>query len=524
MRPEEITLLKEQVRSRLRQLKAECPHSPLRLLCSMAVGADLLCAEIALEEGFSLVCALPLPVEEYRKDFEDEGLVLFDKTFARVEAAFTVPAVERVPPAPSRGFWYRQAGIFVAEHCHALLALWDGEPGWENGCGTAEAVSFMLHGRDGFRTGAGGPVLHLRAGRLSSGIRGDSVLQLLEGRPGMLEESLRLADAFNAESQNTGNSEPLVPRSFLERSGHQCRELHNLYLKAERLSGWYQKKYLNAIKQLALCGTGLVLCFLLYDEFAANLFLPLYGALLLLSSALLRLSRQRGYHARYLQYRVLAEALRIQFFLSAANIGHNIASFFTWTQRQDSDWVAGALSSLLALSTSSEVTREEMKRYWIFEQQSYHEKAQKRSAGILRLSQSTAAIMAALSVGLLITALFLEFLGSPVMTAVVPTDALRPILMMRGGEQVTVSAIIKILLGGASAVTLFLSSYYGKLSLGRKNTDHRKMAALYRQAGAYGNAENDGAEQLFLKLAQEEIIECGNWYSYCLDNPPSLNL
>lgn len=484
----------------------------------------MLCAEIALEEGLSLICALPLPMEEYREDFEGEDLALFDKTFARAEAAFIVPAAEHLPPVPSRDFWYRQAGIFVAEHCHALVALWDGKPGRENGCGTAEAVSFMLHGRDGFRAGAGGAVLHFQAGRLSSGVSGDGILHLLESAPGMLEESLRLTDAFNAENPDTGNNEPLVPQSLLERSGHQCRELHSLYLKADRLSSKYQKNYLSSIKQLALFGTALVLCFLLYDELSANLFLPLYGVLLLLSSVLLYFSRRREYHARYLQYRVLAEALRVQFFLSAANIGHNVASFFTWTQKQDSDWVAGALSSLLSIPSSSEVTREEIRQYWMFEQQSYHERARKKDAGILRLNQRTATTMAALSVVLFLTALILEFLGRPVMKAVVPTDALRPLLLMHGDEQVTVSAIIKILMGGVSAVTLFLSSYYGKLSLDRKITDHRKMAALYRKAREYDNVGNGVAEQLFLKLAQEEIIECGNWYSYCLDNPPSLNL
>lgn len=470
------------------------------------------------------MCALPLPVEEYRKDFEGEELALFDRTLALAGAAFTVPAAEPLPPAPGRDFWYRQAGIFVAEHCHTLLALWDGGPGRKNGCGTAETVGFMLSGRDGFKAGTGGAVLHLHTGRLSSGLRGDGALHLLEDRPGLLEETLRLTDAFNAESPDAGDSEPLVPESFLERSGQNCRELHSLYLRADRLSGRCRKKYLNAIRRLALCGAALVLCFLLYDEFAANLFLPLYGLLLLLSAAFLGLSRRRGYHTRYLQYRVLAEALRVQFFLGSANIGHNIASSFTWTQQQDSSWVTGALSSLLALPSSSMVSQMEIKQYWISEQQAYHEKAQKSCTGKLCLSQRTASIMAVLSVGLFFTALFLEFLGRPVMAAVVPTDALRPFLLMRGGEQVTVSALIRIFLGGTSAVTVFLSSYYGKLSLGRKITDHRKMAALYRQAGEYDSAENGGAEQLFLKLAQEEIIECGNWYSYCLDNPPSLNL
>ena len=82
---------------------------------------------------------------------------------------------------------------------------------------------------------------------------------------------------------------------------------------------------------------------------------------------------------------------------------------------------------------------------------------------------------------------------------------------------------MKIVMGGVSAVTVFLSNYYGKLSFERKSVDHEKMIRLYRTAGKRFELEKD-RKSLFLSLAKEEIIENGNWISYCRENPPSFNV
>ena len=40
---------------------------------------------------------------------------------------------------------YRQLGIYIAEHSHVLIALWDGKPPQgQYGCGTVEVIKFAL--------------------------------------------------------------------------------------------------------------------------------------------------------------------------------------------------------------------------------------------------------------------------------------------------------------------------------------------------------------------------------------------
>ena len=69
LRTQDIPLLREKVKQELENLRASCPHSDIIMLNSVASGGDSLCAECALELGITLICPLPFPAEEYRKDF-----------------------------------------------------------------------------------------------------------------------------------------------------------------------------------------------------------------------------------------------------------------------------------------------------------------------------------------------------------------------------------------------------------------------------------------------------------------------
>ena len=48
-----------------------------------------------------------------------------------------------MPHAPTREAAYEQAGHWIVENSHALVALWDGEPARGQG-GTAEIVAYTV--------------------------------------------------------------------------------------------------------------------------------------------------------------------------------------------------------------------------------------------------------------------------------------------------------------------------------------------------------------------------------------------
>lgn len=206
LREQDVPQLRKLFTAELKKLIAQYPNSEFVLLDSLASGADSLCAEAALALGIQLVCPLPLPVAEYRKDFSAPDLAIFDALLHKASDVFLVPNTEPLPVDPTRDFHYRQAGIYVAAHSHVLFALWDGEPAKPDGCGTAETVGFMLLGNYKDVHGCckaeqDGAVLHILTPRQGGEKEASLSVRLLENKPGSLGEILRKIDVCNSDAK-----------------------------------------------------------------------------------------------------------------------------------------------------------------------------------------------------------------------------------------------------------------------------------------------------------------------------------
>ena len=205
LREQDIPELRELVSAELKKLMSWYPDLEFLMLNSAASGADILCARIALELGMKLVCPLPMPAEEYRRDFSKTDSAEFDALIQKADDVFVTPAAEPVPENAARDFYYRQAGIYVASHSHLLLALWDGRAGEPDGCGTAETVGFVLNGNDKDKTGSfkaanAGAVLHILTPRQTAGTEERISVRLIENEPGRLREVLLMLDTLNANA------------------------------------------------------------------------------------------------------------------------------------------------------------------------------------------------------------------------------------------------------------------------------------------------------------------------------------
>ena len=129
------------VRKFYREKAAELGAANITVLSSVAEGADTLCAKLALDEGFRLAVPLPMPAMEYRRDFSESAVTEYDKLLSLADEVFVAPSDEKPPDNPSRGFWYRQAGLYVVKHSDILLAIWDGvEKDTPDGAGTWETM------------------------------------------------------------------------------------------------------------------------------------------------------------------------------------------------------------------------------------------------------------------------------------------------------------------------------------------------------------------------------------------------
>ena len=154
--PDDIPGLRNAIASFLQELKRHLPETEIQIIVGMAEGADLLVAETALDMGVRVEAVLPMPLEHYVEDFDDDTLVLLKSLLARRDVRCTEL---RPPPHPGRGVhggdaahrnaMYANLTDTLIRRASLLLALWDGQslplPG-----GTADTVLRFL----GIRTDA----------------------------------------------------------------------------------------------------------------------------------------------------------------------------------------------------------------------------------------------------------------------------------------------------------------------------------------------------------------------------------
>ena len=507
LRPENISALESLVRGQLRKLKTEYPNSPFRMLSSLAAGADCLCARIALEEGIELVCPLPATADEYRKDFTPDELAVYEELTERAECVFTAPDTE--PEGKGRTYRFRQAGIYVAEHCHVLLALWDGNPPKKDGCGTAEAVDFMLRGvysgNCALRSPAEGAVIHVYTPRISGTSQGEPYVKLIENVPGTLESLLKKTDSFNRDCKKYSlKNKRILP----EYCGSIPAE--SVYSEASGLSAKFKDKYYLALKCFSYFCVLLVLSYLLYDEAELIWQLAVYGIFLTVYFCLFRLNERSRNSEKYIEYRMLAESLRVQTYLSALSINLNTGDSFTWTQKSENLWIKKAVCCLQTTPCEPAGDREIVIKTWLEGQLKYHTAAAAKDSKAVNREKNVSGAMVLCTALLFIFTAVLELRFTSLMTASL--------------FSITVRSWLKILWGCFSAATLFVSGYYGAQATGRRAADHNKMKLLFEGAlnRFYANPEN--ADSILSALAREEIIESGNWQSYTSEHKPDFSI
>jgi hypothetical protein len=164
-------------------------ETPIIVLSSLAEGADRLIAQVALDLGARLIAPLPMPPDEYRRDFDPERRLKPDAAakFERLkEQALATPVMpfakgntaQNVQEVSRRALQYREVGLFIVRHCHVLIALWNGDESNMAVGGTAEVVTFKRDGipldraasvRASLDAPEMGPVIHIVTPRAKPG-------------------------------------------------------------------------------------------------------------------------------------------------------------------------------------------------------------------------------------------------------------------------------------------------------------------------------------------------------------------
>jgi hypothetical protein len=345
LREADVPRLRAEVRTFFEDLQARYPGLPVSLLSSLAEGSDQLVADVAFELGLRVVAPLPLAVALYRDDFEDGAArELFERQLLRAECLLLPlapgsdeAAVSR--PGPARDQQYARAGIFVSSHCHVLLALWDGRESDLLG-GTSQVLAFHLRGD------MPGPVerrravlgmlglgeetiaYHLPAGRRDNGdalrARGcwltcDQEYVEHADMPASFELMFRRHCEFDMDWEKYGDQIGSRPATVAV-EGDGC-PVNALFQVADWLATTYQRRVARVLLVTYVLAALMGFSFVLYSD-VTNKDVMLYLFLLFFIAGIVvtAIAARREWHRQYIDYRALAEGLRVQSFWRRAGI------------------------------------------------------------------------------------------------------------------------------------------------------------------------------------------------------------
>ena len=323
-------------------------------------------------------------------------------------------------------------------------------------------------------------------------------------------ESLLRIDEFNELARGGVTDEDYLLPKEAERDPvllHFKRVYHN----ADSLSLSAARVYRYILMLLAAAGTALTLAFLLYDEAELYWMILVCGGMLAASWFLQKAAARTDCHRRYIEYRALAEWLRVQAFLRYAGTSLHAVDLLTWSQRDETAWIVAALQAMEIGPPPADV--HEIRGCWVEDQRNYHHKAIRKSALNMKKSDRVVTAAILISITLYLSAVGVELLCGGLLFT--PVAKLPDLELWR--------TLLKIALGALSAATLFISGYFGKQSLPRIYSDHCKMEQFYARMSERLLREGQ-TDELLSELAREELIENGNWVSYERDNTPDLSI
>jgi hypothetical protein len=376
IRDEDKTVLKELIKSILKEKIRQCPDTPIVVLTPLAEGADRLAAWAALECGISFISPLPMPVNEYRNDFVNpESLDEFNLLLGKAETWFELSLPEGTFPEDlqknrsKRDEQYYQIGFYIARYSQLLIALWDGVDQVKRG-GTAHIVKLKKTGlpsehpqlKQKLKNLQTGPIYHILTPRKTSMINGNLLTGKMiypdsEGIDQSAGESmdkrfLKHIDTYNHDAKKLG---PVLSDTDLTPEQKMPGSIARFQTLTDLLATHFQTRRFFALKVLLVLTVIAFLFFQAYAEFWHKpLLLLLYPLTMGIGALWFLNANRRHYEQKHEDYRALSEAYRVQFYLDHAKIRANVSEYYLQKHKGELEWVIYALRATLLKSTLSD--------------------------------------------------------------------------------------------------------------------------------------------------------------------------
>lgn len=384
--PHEDGQIRLRVTAFLKDLQQKFPDRPVQVLSPLAEGADRLVGDVAMDLGFDLVIVMPMPRRLYEPDFtSEESRLEFARMCEYASSIYELPPVsgsaleELGTSGTARDLQYAQLGVFICAHCHILLALWDGRSTDDVG-GTAQVVRFhhddVMAGylpstamsKQLLANDESDLVYHIVVSRQRNGdvpahgltpfectwFTADPDTPRSRDLPEKYSRIFERTSEFNREVQRHAEQIDADGDSLSAAMGDGilpgCTErIEYLYRAADWLAIHYQRRLMQALRVTHGLAFVMGVLFLLYSDIEAQRSLMLlFAVFFVLALAVHGAAARNDWHGRYLDYRTLAEGLRVQFYWAVAGVTSDAVTKYShdnFLQKQDIDlaWIRNVM-------------------------------------------------------------------------------------------------------------------------------------------------------------------------------------
>lgn len=574
---EDIPNLEEKVKAIINHVKATCPHSPIKILSPLADGADRLVAKVGLQMGLSLICPLPLPKSEYMRDFKtDESKKEFEALLGQAETVIELPFVHGNTPEnikdynEPRNVQYASVGAYVAENSQILLALWNGKDTGETG-GTAEVVRFKLEGVPVPYTAPlspldisdNGPVYHIHAKRKKESDKEAMPECLLDkSNPGWnilypigwklkqpkedeakieaknyYEQILKSIDGFNKDMVSVKSNKDITSsvkgKNAVEQSKHYLfpiekqgglseglKTILDVFGYADALAIQNQKPVHRTIMILPISAVLAFFFFGAFDELWSKSFVLLLFPVILGFGYLyfLRINK-KNHETKYLDYRVLAEGLRVQFFWKYMSAPENAHESYQRKYKGEIGWIAQAIRNA-SLSANIEQlflnngdkcsVLETVRFHWVDNQKTYLEKKVQKN---IHESDRQERITKRFFVAAFIFVLLLFIMKA---VDLYKDGSFVNIMDMADIKDWGIYSVILVLVDTCLAIGAGYQAWVEKRAFADEVKQYQRMESLFMRGSSVISEllkENklDAAEKVLIEIGKEALTENGDW-------------
>lgn len=320
------------------KIRERYKHSPFVLLSPLEEGASLLIASVIMSRlKADLIAVLPMPPDEYEKGFTSkQSRAAFAALIKKARCIKIAPVHSgkgnsQIEPESVSDQRRARTGAIIADHAQILFAIWDGSQADGKG-GAADQVSWFDRGFAPAAYSLYGdqispldpPEPGLRIWIDPSSLTAQEVMNLQEraktdSRRSNIRSILYRIDKFNCDVQNHRQA---IEKDGSGWSGTARKFADGVFQSSDHLSKHFAKisRYDGGIIYLLALAAVIAFNFVGTTPVAPGIYLGITVAMLLLYWRI----RFRSIDSRFLEYRALAEPLRVLHFWRRAGVRRSV--------------------------------------------------------------------------------------------------------------------------------------------------------------------------------------------------------